>query len=371
MKNYDLLLKNIERIGKNRKIVIYPFGVLGQLAKGILNGLYNTQEYMIVDKYLSLKDERFYSLDDLKRNFDDDVIVLIVTEVPSAHDEIVKAVSEFLPSNQYVDVFGKYLESEKLQHKKDGIFFSKLDNTQLESNGMIYNPQKTNVKFYLPYVYMDSIQKTIFLSDDYYEIENIKKVIEFKDVKKKIQNGYCLDIGANIGNHTLFFAKELGAKVISFEPVYETFRILKKNININCLDEQVEIYNVGVSTQKGKGCIYSYNYDNIGGTSLAVGNDDADIDLIAIDEFISVDKQVSFMKIDVEGMELDVLKGAVELIKRCKPYIMLESFDKKFEDVKTFLEGLGYEYISLNKNADWLFYSQPAGTVKGFVSGNV
>lgn len=356
MRNYNTLLNNIEKIDKDKKIVIYPFGAWGQLAKGILNGLYDTQEYMIVDKYLSQKDKKFSSFEDLKNNVDDDIIVLIVTDWPSAHDEIAKAVKEILPNNQYVDVFGKYLKDEKLKHNKNGEFFTKLDNTQLEENGMIYNPQKTNAKFYLPYVYMDIIQKCIFLTDDYFEIENIKKVINFKDVRNKIENGCCLDIGANIGNHTVFLAKELGAKVISFEPVYETFRILRKNVTINCLAEQVKIYNLGVSKQKSQGCIYNYDYNNIGGTGLSVGNDDADIDLISLDDFIPSDVQVGFMKIDVEGMEMDVLRGSAELIKRCKPYIMIESYDKKFGEVKAFLEELGYEYISLNKQADWLFY---------------
>ena len=47
------------------------------------------------------------------RNLTNDVIVLIVADDPSAHDEIEKAIKEILPGDQYVDVFGKHLESEK------------------------------------------------------------------------------------------------------------------------------------------------------------------------------------------------------------------------------------------------------------------
>lgn len=105
-------------------------------------------------------------------------------------------------------------------------------------NSNLYKPKKTNSLFFLPFMFTDLIQRTIFLEDDYYESTKLRYV--FTEYNRgyitslvKKENGVILDVGANIGNHTLYYANEIGAHVISFEPVYNTFSILKKQIEIN------------------------------------------------------------------------------------------------------------------------------------------
>lgn len=58
-------------------------------------------------------------------------------------------------------------------------------------------------------------------------------------------------------------------------------------------------------------------------------------------------ENICFIKIDVEGMEIEVLKGAYETIQKSKPYIMVESFGEKIETVNGILSNIGYSYIEL------------------------
>lgn len=92
-------------------------------------------------------------------------------------------------------------------------------------NGYIYHIRSGKVKFFLPdlnLVHGEFIQNRIFLERDYFEIYHLSILKEY--IKK---NAVIIDIGANIGNHTIFFAKECNArKVYTFEPTFKTFQIL-------------------------------------------------------------------------------------------------------------------------------------------------
>jgi len=238
-------------------------------------------------------------------------------------------------------------ETGKTRRKQ--LLLEKVRREELAENGMCYSPKNTKSRFFLPYVNMDAIQSIILLSDNYFEIDMLEKIFTgYKDGKiaKDVKDGVVLDIGANIGNHTLYFANELDvAKVISFEPVEETFWILNQNIKLNNLQEKVELHCEGVSNISGKAMVGTYDYQNIGATPLALKKD-GDINLVSVDEFEF--DNVVFIKMDVEGMELNALKGAYKTIKRNHPYILVESFGSNFAEVKAFLSDLGYDgYLEL------------------------
>ena len=161
-----------------------------------------------------------------------------------------------------------------------------------------------------------------------------------------------LDLGANIGNHTLFFANELHAgKIISFEPVPATFDILKKNIEINGLQNKVELHKEGLSDKPGRAAIASFNEGNVGGTALKAGA--GELILTTVDA-LNLPK-VTLMKIDVENMEHLLLAGALETIKRTRPLIMTESFPERYPLVEEFFARLDYRHISTDAT-NYLFY---------------
>lgn len=218
-----------------------------------------------------------------------------------------------------------------------------------------YKPAHTNSLFVLPNADVDLIQQVILSTDNYFEIDTLEQIFyHFKGglLSKLVAqpDSVILDIGANIGNHTLYFANELHAgKIIAFEAVERTFQILNINVKLNHLEERVELHCCGLSEKSGRASIAHYDPGNVGGTSLTegVGN----IPLAALDDF-NIPK-VTFMKIDVEGMEPQVLQGAINIIKRDRPFMLIESFEDKFPIVEAFMKNLDYRY---KKIGDYLFY---------------
>lgn len=195
--------------------------------------------------------------------------------------------------------------------------------------------------------------------DNYKDVDILNFIFkEFHDgdIGKYTKERTAIDAGANIGNHTLYFMKEIGfARCYSFEPVKQTFLILQENIDINKLTENVDYFCVGLGKSKMSASILNYNFTNIGGTNLIAGDKgkDGEIEIWALDSS-SFDGDVKFIKIDVEGMELDVVHGAFNLIEKNRPVIMIESFDK-YNCLKEIFDDLNYSDIPLGPN-DYLFF---------------
>ena len=133
-----------------------------------------------------------------------------------------------------------------------------------------------------------------------------------------------IDIGANIGNHTVYFANFLKYRmIVSFEPIPANFEILVENVtpypNI-CLVP----YALGDTFGTLPMCEYP---PNMGASHFDV-NGDLEIPVYRLDSFIY--KNITLLKIDVESFEPQVLHGAEETINRCKPLILIEDWDKEY-----------------------------------------
>lgn len=171
-----------------------------------------------------------------------------------------------------------------------------------------------------------------------------------ESVKYLDKNSIVLDIGANIGNHTLYWSKILKVKkVYAFEPVTNTYEILKKNIELNSItSNNVSINNIGLGDEKAKASIADKNHyfglTNIGGTSIKQDNN-GDFNVTTLDDFMKEnfkDDKIDLIKIDVEGYEYKVLVGAKETLKKYSPAIILECYDEHFEKVNSLLNEYGY-----------------------------
>ncbi len=150
-----------------------------------------------------------------------------------------------------------------------------------------------------------------------------------------------MDWGGNIGNHSLFFAVIVGAKhVWTFEPVYETYKVLDKNIRINKLDEKVSINNVGLGAHTSTASIDTFDENNCGETSIKE-DEDGDIKMEAVDN-LNIENKIDFIKIDVEGFEYNALKGAGQLLRRDKPTLFIEIFPDNYEKVNGLFKEFGY-----------------------------
>jgi len=140
-----------------------------------------------------------------------------------------------------------------------------------------------------------------------------------------------LDIGANIGSYTILAGAVVGAKCFAFEPIPETFRWLIDNVNINGIYEKVKCYNMGLADKNG---ILKFT-SNLGTTNHVVFNtssikniDIIDVPVRKLDTIVSGCDPL-LIKIDVEGFELQVLKGADEILKsKSLLAVIIETFGK-------------------------------------------
>lgn len=194
------------------------------------------------------------------------------------------------------------------------------------------------VRFFLPNYPEDFIQRLIVERHDYFEGDTLRKLDSYIP-----EDAVILDIGANIGNHTLYWAKQNKIKkVYSFEPVKSTFEVLKTNVDLNEFNNKVKLLNIGLSDQKTKAIIEIFHKENIGGTHIK-DTPDGDMDVDKLDNIEIKENRIDFVKIDVESHEVQVLNGASETFRKYKPkYVFIESFPDKFEETKKILESYGY-----------------------------
>jgi len=209
-----------------------------------------------------------------------------------------------------------------------------------------------NYKICLPHYESDYIQKIIRNSCEPYELEMLMALsLGLRN------NDLVLDIGANIGNHTLFFANVCGCKVKAFEPNAILCDPLYYSLAIGGLLDKVELFRVGVGLENSKAKFKDRNESNLGAQSLNVcESPDADIEIVKLDDQGITDR-VSLIKIDVEGMELDVLRGASSLIHKDKPLLVVESVNlDEYSKLISFMSNHGYIYCcSFNGTPTHLF----------------
>lgn len=141
-----------------------------------------------------------------------------------------------------------------------------------------------------------------------------------------------LDIGANVGNHCVFLAAHF-KKVLAFEPNPVALKYLSDNVKTNNRDN-LEVCPIGLGKEDAVLPFYVDQGDNLGMASFTPHNTDegraSKPDHIleikrgdaVIEENAVVD--IDFIKIDVEGFELDVLTGLQETIKRHQPLVTFE-----------------------------------------------
>lgn len=165
-----------------------------------------------------------------------------------------------------------------------------------------------------------------------------------------------LDVGANVGTHTVYFAGLLGCRVVAFEPVAGSVELLRENVRLNGLESQVQVETVALGERAGHAEVAVENESNSGATRLRTADEGA-LEVQALDDRLDALAPVRVMKIDVEGMEADVLRGATRLIGRDRPTIACECLDgAQFAEVNGVLADLGYVAVDVfNASPTYVF----------------
>lgn len=181
------------------------------------------------------------------------------------------------------------------------------------------------------------------------ELEAIRAYLKPGDV-------FC-DLGTNIGNHTLFALLSLGAsKSIVVEPNVAAYALLVANLVLNGLLDRVDTQHLGlgVGRKASGGFGMSVPEKNLDAGTLKAGTGDIEI---KTGDALLADQQVDFIKIDVEGMEIDVIEGLRQTIARCKPRIFVEIDRENNTEFCALMAELGYvealevRKLRFNRNA--------------------
>ena len=184
---------------------------------------------------------------------------------------------------------------------------------------------------------------------------------------------YCIDAGANLGFHSVQFGN-LSKKVYSFEPQRYIFNQLSANILFNGLDNTIDAHRVGLGDKEEIKQMWNIEHENWVGngshnwggrgiipniedynTDRATKNEVRDEDIINVVTLDSLNiPQCDLIKIDVQGYEYYLLKGANKLINEFKPIIFLENPILGEEDLKSssktknYLLNMGYEFYRIH-----------------------
>jgi FkbM family methyltransferase len=188
----------------------------------------------------------------------------------------------------------------------------------------------------------DHIYKQLSIKNNFYELKLLNKI------KSLNLTGTYVDVGANIGNHTVFFSKFCPSdKVISIELSQNIFEVLNRNVNENNNLSNVELINVGVGEKYKTVTISDMDVTNVGMTKIT--SDGGDVIVDTLDNILQNETNISVIKIDVEGYEKNVLIGAKEIIKKHSPIIIAElKDDKEFNEFKEIADEIGYVTDKVN-----------------------
>ncbi len=219
---------------------------------------------------------------------------------------------------------------------------------EISKNEIVFTMNEKNIKMVLPKKDIRSTPLEIFNFKKYEANEtNIMKLL------LKNRNIF-IDVGANFGWYSLFISKYFSkSEVHSFEPISNTFKYFKRNIEINNCKNIIP-NNIGLS-DKSKKILFFYSQSHSGvASSKNLENlpniKKYNLNVKTLDEYCHKNKlKPDFIKCDVEGAEFLVFKGAKKTLKTCKPIVfseILRKWSKKFNynpnDIFKLFNDIGY-----------------------------
>jgi FkbM family methyltransferase len=201
--------------------------------------------------------------------------------------------------------------------------------------------------------------KTYFFYKKFFEAKNaIKMIQDISNLKKIEENQIIIDVGAHIGFFSLFFAKNFpGARIYSFEPEDSNRKtlmsIIKRKSSRNIQVFQNAIHNCDTEDSE-----FVLKIDkNHSGNHKVTTIDSSLIDyqrirVSMLDTLFEAEKnKIYLIKIDTQGNELNVIKGALQIIKKSKPIIILEhefkNTDYDMEYLIRFMKNIGYDHYEI------------------------
>jgi FkbM family methyltransferase len=228
------------------------------------------------------------------------------------------------------------LTRDRILPKGDIVTFTTRHGFRLTAN--LHNPEHQRMYFYGEH-------------DERYEINILKKVLCTGDV--------CWDIGANIGFFSCLFASLIGpaGRVIAFEPLPATADFLRRNLELNGFHNVLIVRKAVGATPATRPIYYDDAASAEGTASFLSSHAEQDFEIVQIDTLDNLNGKLppaDFIKIDVEGYQMEVLDGGREYFAQHNPMIMAELKDRdrgKMQRAQDFFADYGYTPYEFEKRS--------------------
>jgi FkbM family methyltransferase len=194
----------------------------------------------------------------------------------------------------------------------------------------------------------------------FYEAAMLNRIAELG------REGVYVDVGANVGNHTAFFAQHCpSTSVHAFEPLDFVSAILAENVAVNELTDKVVIHRFGLGETPGRVTVkmgkrtYSFGCRRLDDV-MAGMLDSAGVSGML--DCAGVSGPLAVLKVDIEGMEVPFFRGAAETLRRERPLIYVEAGTApEFAALRSLLAELDYRPTGLRFNATATYEFAPVG----------
>jgi len=187
---------------------------------------------------------------------------------------------------------------------------------------------------------------------------------ELREAFRKALNAgdTMIDIGANLGLHSLYTAHIVGpgGHIYAFEPIPSNIRLMKRNIQLNKFDERITVVEAALSNSDEPFIEMSIPADGIAVAAAINKNSQTGLGVVKVknihlDDYVKEKKlRPRLIKIDVEGAEHEVLKGAEKTLTELRPVLLIEvhtfalpNFGSSPELLDKYLTSLGYQQYKI------------------------
>ncbi|KAJ1294748.1 hypothetical protein BS78_01G170000 [Paspalum vaginatum] len=198
--------------------------------------------------------------------------------------------------------------------------------------------------------------------------ETIQELLGGEVGRGRPSAGVVVDVGANVGMAS-FAAAAMGFRVLAFEPVFENLQRICDGVYLNRVQDRLVLYNAAASDRVGNITMHKVigRLDNsaisaIGAKLAFTSNEEIAVEVttIPLDEVVLDTERVLMIKVDVQGWEYHVLRGASKLLSRRKgeaPYLiyeederLLQASNSSAQEIRAFLTSVGYNHCTRHGN---------------------
>lgn len=209
-----------------------------------------------------------------------------------------------------------------------------------------------------------TVEKTGYTFDTkegIWEPKSIKYFYDLVEIKHKNKNAVIVDVGAQSGLYTLYAKFLPDCQFLAYEPLEETYALLLDNLTLNTI-YNVKAYNYALGSKEEVKNLH-VPHDHLGLNTLGDTPKrfdswkDISVQVKRLDDVLAEDQPVDYMKIDTEGWEYHVLKGAERTIRKWKPELFLEVNGENMKqcsvqenELLDFLTSMGYKKVRVIDN---------------------